>query len=77
MAFAVPSAAQPANGGLLQQAGQAYAQGDYGQALALYDSVNTQYTSAGLLFNIGNCYSKVINCVKLKDTGNFGHSAPV
>jgi len=59
MAFAVPSAAQPANGGLLQQAGQAYAQGDYGQALALYDSVNTQYTSAGLLFNIGNCYSKL------------------
>src|SRR5690606_12551683 len=25
----------------------------------LYDSVNTDYTSAGLLYNIGNCYSKL------------------
>lgn len=44
---------------LLQQAHEAYAQADYKQALALYDSVNATHTSAGLLYNIGNCHSKL------------------
>jgi tetratricopeptide (TPR) repeat protein len=38
---------------------EAYAKGDYQRAITLYDSLNTQWTSAGLLFNIGNCYSKL------------------
>lgn len=42
-----------------EQAQQAYAGGDYQRALALYDSIHTEFTSAGLLFNIGNCYSKL------------------
>jgi hypothetical protein len=37
---------------------QAYAAGDHQGALVLFDSVNTHYSSAGLLYNIGNCYFK-------------------
>ncbi len=44
---------------LLQEAQDAYAKGDHQKALALYDSVNTTYTSPSLLFNIGNCWSKL------------------
>lgn len=44
---------------LLQEAQDAYSKGDQQAALALYDSVNTAYTSPALLFNIGNCYSKL------------------
>lgn len=44
---------------LLQQAQDAYSQGKHQEALALYDSVNTTWTSAALLFNIGNCWSKL------------------
>ena len=44
---------------LAQQAEAAYAQGDHAKALALYDSLNNSYTSASLLFNIANCYSKL------------------
>ena len=44
---------------LAQQAEAAYANGDPAQALALYDSLHTTHSSAGLLFNIGNCYSKL------------------
>jgi len=46
-------------GHVLEQAHEAYAQADYKQALALYDSVNVSHASAGLLYNIGNCYSKL------------------
>lgn len=44
---------------LAQQAEAAYAKGDHANALALYDSLNNSYTSASLLFNIANCYSKL------------------
>lgn len=55
----LPALAQANNAQLLEQAQEAYANGDHKHALALYDSVNNQYTSAGLLYNIGNCYSKM------------------
>lgn len=44
---------------VLEKAQAAYASGDHAQALAFYDSVATEYSSAALLFNIGNCYSKL------------------
>lgn len=44
---------------LVASAHEAYAAGDHQQALLLYDSVNTAYTSAGLLHNIANCYFKL------------------
>ena len=44
---------------LAKQAEVAYANGDHENALALYDSLNATHTSAGLLYNIGNCYSKL------------------
>lgn len=44
---------------LLQEAQDAYSKGDHQKALALYDSVNTSYTSPALLYNIGNCWSKL------------------
>jgi tetratricopeptide (TPR) repeat protein len=55
----MPLFAHADTGDLLRKAQDAYAQGDYKQALALYDSVNITQTSAGLLFNIGNCWSKL------------------
>ncbi|MBX2984314.1 MAG: tetratricopeptide repeat protein [Flavobacteriales bacterium] len=57
--FCLPALAYANNAQLLEQAQEAYANGDHKHALALYDSVNTDYTSAGLLYNIGNCYSKL------------------
>lgn len=59
MAMGLPAAARNAPAALLDQAQEAYAKGDHEQALALYDSVYAEYTSAGLLYNIGNCYSKL------------------
>ena len=44
---------------LTAQAEQAYANGNHAKALALFDSLNTTHTSASLLFNIGNCWSKL------------------
>ena len=44
---------------LLAAAEQAYAAGDHQLALQLYDSVLTRSTSAGLQYNIGNCYFKL------------------
>jgi len=44
---------------LALRAQEAYAAGDYTGALHLFDSVNTAYTSAALLHNIGNCWSKL------------------
>ncbi len=44
---------------LLQTAQEAYAKGEYAQALAVYDSLDQQATSASLLFNIGNCHMKL------------------
>lgn len=38
---------------------EAYANGDHAAALAIYDSIAQQQTSAALLYNIGNCYSKL------------------
>lgn len=44
---------------LAQSAHDAYAKGDYAQALTLYDSLNTTMSSASLLFDIGNCHMKL------------------
>ncbi|MBL7985028.1 MAG: tetratricopeptide repeat protein [Flavobacteriales bacterium] len=44
---------------LLQLAQEAYAKGEYAQALAAYDSLDQHATSASLLFNIGNCHMKL------------------
>lgn len=55
----MPLLARAGTDDLLKNAQDAYSKGDYKQALALYDSVNTTQTSAGLLFNIGNCWSKL------------------
>ena len=44
---------------LAQAAQEAYAKADYQQALLLYDSLATSYSSASLYFNIGNCWSKL------------------
>ncbi len=59
LALALPLAAQSSTDALLRRAEAAYAKGDHKSALALYDSVNTRMTSASLLFNIGNCWSKL------------------
>ncbi len=55
-AMDVPEAQQ-----MVSRAQQAYADGDHEKALELFDSVNTVYTSAGLLYNIGNCHFKSQN----------------
>jgi hypothetical protein len=44
---------------LVAQASRVYATGDHANALSLYDSVRTTFTSAALLFNIGNCHFKL------------------
>jgi tetratricopeptide (TPR) repeat protein len=44
---------------LVIQAQDAYAKGAYGEALALYDSVGREMSSASLYFNIGNCHMKL------------------
>lgn len=44
---------------LVHSAQEAYAAGDHQLALDLYDSVYVEYTSAGLLHNIANCYFKL------------------
>lgn len=44
---------------VLDSAQAAYARGAYADALALYDRVYTEQSSAGLLFNMGNCYMKL------------------
>ena len=38
---------------------EAYAKGDYANALVLFDSLDRTYSSASLLFNIGNCHMKL------------------
>ncbi|MCB9171051.1 MAG: tetratricopeptide repeat protein [Flavobacteriales bacterium] len=43
---------------MIARAQRAYSAGDQDQALSLYDSVNTRFTSAGLLYDIGNCHFK-------------------
>jgi len=44
---------------LTVRAQHAYASGDHAQALVLFDSVASYYTSAPLQFNLGNCYFKL------------------
>ena len=44
---------------LVTSAQEAYTKGEYAKALALYDSVYARESSAGLLFNIGNCHMKL------------------
>ena len=44
---------------LIARAQRAYSAGDQRTALALYDSANTRYTSAALLYDIGNCHFKL------------------
>lgn len=58
-ALALPVLAMAGPDELAMQAEALYAKGDYHGALALYDSVNATHTSPSLLFNIGNCYSKL------------------
>lgn len=58
-AICLPLLSQADTKQLLQEAQDAYAKGEHQKALALYDSVNTAYTSPSLLFNIGNCWSKL------------------
>lgn len=43
---------------LMHRAQEAYAAGDHGTALLLFDSVAMAYTSATLHYNIGNCHFK-------------------
>lgn len=57
LAFAARSFAAPQD--LQQHAQDAYAKGDYSGALAAYDSLNADLSSASLLFNIGNCHMKL------------------
>ncbi|HMN06940.1 MAG TPA: tetratricopeptide repeat protein [Flavobacteriales bacterium] len=59
LALSLPAKAAMDPAPLLEQAQEAYANGDHARALALYDSVNTEFTSAALLYNIGNCHSKL------------------
>lgn len=59
LAVTLPLAAQSSTDALLRRAEAAYSKGDHKEALALYDSVNTHFTSASLLFNMGNCWSKL------------------
>ncbi|MFT3885846.1 MAG: BatD family protein [Flavobacteriales bacterium] len=58
-ALAVLTAKADGPDDLARSAQDLYAKGAYREALALYDSVNTTHTSAPLLYNIGNCYSKL------------------
>ncbi|HRO99845.1 MAG TPA: tetratricopeptide repeat protein [Flavobacteriales bacterium] len=44
---------------LVIEADSAYAAGEHAHALALYDSVNTAFTSSGLLYNMGNCHYRM------------------
>ncbi len=44
---------------VIAQASRAYAGGDHANALALFDSANTAFTSPALLYNIGNCHFKL------------------
>lgn len=44
---------------LVADANTAYTGGHYTEALALYDSARTEYGSASLLYNIGNCHFKL------------------
>lgn len=37
----------------------AYSKGEYANALAIFDSLDRTYSSASLLFNIGNCHMKL------------------
>jgi tetratricopeptide (TPR) repeat protein len=46
---------------LVAQAEVAYAAGDHAQALQLFDSVNSTWSSTGLLHNMGNCHYKLGN----------------
>ena len=55
----VAAHASSATNALTTGAQEAYAKGDYAKALALYDSVYAHESSAGLLFNIGNCHMKL------------------
>lgn len=55
----LPMLSHADNKQLLQEAQDAYSKGEHQKALALYDSVNTTYSSPALLFNIGNCWSKL------------------
>lgn len=44
---------------LVAQGSRFYASGDHAAALALFDSVGRSFTSASLLYNIGNCHFKL------------------
>ncbi len=59
LALTLSTAQAAGDTGLVQQATDAYAKGDYSRALVLYDSLNKSMTSASLLFNIGNCHMKL------------------
>ena len=55
----VVSASAQAPTALADSAQAAYARGDHQRALQYYDSLNGSWSSASLLFNIGNCHFKL------------------
>ncbi len=57
--FIVLLPAQAQTDQLVIRAQDAYARGAYGEALALYDSVGRELSSASLYFDIGNCHMKL------------------
>ncbi len=57
-ALTAPAAAQ-APQALVDSAQAAYTRGDHARALQLYDSAAAEWTSPGLLYNIGNCHFKL------------------
>ena len=58
LAFVTSARATPTDS-LTHAAEQAYIAGDHQQALGLYEALNTEFTSAALLYNIGNCHFKL------------------
>ncbi|HQV53280.1 MAG: tetratricopeptide repeat protein [Flavobacteriales bacterium] len=44
---------------LMKLAEENYAEGNYTEALAIYDSLNVEYSGTTLLYNIGNCHFKL------------------
>ena len=59
LAGCVGSATAQAPPALADSAQAAYARGDHQRALQFYDSLNGSWSSASLLFNIGNCHFKL------------------
>ncbi len=63
LSFALPlmvsGMSRPEAEALIIQGNTAYADGRYDHALVLFDSARTEYGSAALFYNIGNCHFKL------------------